>query len=147
MSRNSSRECRNRCHSEAQPKNLVFASEILRFAQDDTRGKRTRYNFVADMRGYALVYMTRYQGYNMVMKKVSISSAKTNLSRYLGMVEKGESVLLCRRNVPVAEISPVFKPGKTPRPIGLAKGKFKMHPGFDKPLPHKLEKLFSGESE
>jgi antitoxin (DNA-binding transcriptional repressor) of toxin-antitoxin stability system len=42
------------------------------------------------------------------MKKVNIHEAKTKLSAILAGVEKnGEHVLICRYNVPVAEISPV----------------------------------------
>ncbi|MBI4665848.1 MAG: type II toxin-antitoxin system Phd/YefM family antitoxin [Nitrospinae bacterium] len=78
------------------------------------------------------------------MKKLNVHEAKTHLSRYLEMVEKGETILLCRRNVPVAEIHPVAPTRKKPRPIGLAKGKFKMSADFDKALPKALIKLFTG---
>jgi antitoxin (DNA-binding transcriptional repressor) of toxin-antitoxin stability system len=42
------------------------------------------------------------------MRKVNIHEAKTKLSAILAEVEQnGEHVLICRYNVPVAELSPV----------------------------------------
>lgn len=38
------------------------------------------------------------------MLKVNIAQAKAHLSKYLESVERGETVVLCRRNVPIAEI-------------------------------------------
>ena len=38
------------------------------------------------------------------MIRVNVAEAKAHLSRYLESVERGETVVLCRRNVPVAEI-------------------------------------------
>ena len=40
------------------------------------------------------------------MIRVNIAEAKTHLSRYLKRVEQGETVVLCRRNVAIAEIRP-----------------------------------------
>ena len=44
------------------------------------------------------------------MIRVDIADAKTHLARYLDSVEKGEMVVICRRNVPIAEIRPVSRP-------------------------------------
>jgi antitoxin (DNA-binding transcriptional repressor) of toxin-antitoxin stability system len=57
------------------------------------------------------------------MIKLNIHEAKTHLSRYLALVEQGECILLCRGNVPVAEIRRVPPQRRRPRPIGLARGK------------------------
>ena len=38
------------------------------------------------------------------MKKLNIHEAKTHLSRYLQELVAGETIVLCRRNVPIAEI-------------------------------------------
>jgi prevent-host-death family protein len=43
------------------------------------------------------------------MRKVNIHDAKTHLSSILAEVENGERVLICRYNVPIAELSPVKK--------------------------------------
>ena len=44
------------------------------------------------------------------MIRINIAEAKTHLSRYLISVEDGETILLCRRNMPVAEIRPLNVP-------------------------------------
>ena len=41
------------------------------------------------------------------MIKVNIAEAKTHFSQYIDSVEQGETVVVCRRNVPIAEIRPV----------------------------------------
>lgn len=69
------------------------------------------------------------------MIKVNIHDAKTNLSRYLARVAAGETIVLCNRNVPVAEIRPVPPDRTTPRPIGLARGTFEVPAAFFEPLP------------
>lgn len=56
--------------------------------------------------------------YNMTMKMVNIHDVKARLSEYLDLVNKGERVLICRRNEPVAELRPWAMPRTTPRPLG-----------------------------
>jgi prevent-host-death family protein len=68
------------------------------------------------------------------MIKVNVHDAKTQLSRYLARVAAGETILICHRNVPVAEIRPVPGRRAAKRPIGLAKG-FKVRAAFFEPLP------------
>jgi antitoxin (DNA-binding transcriptional repressor) of toxin-antitoxin stability system len=53
------------------------------------------------------------------------------------------AVLICRRNVPAAELRPVPKPRRTRRPIGLAPG-FGVPPSFFEPLPEDLVAAFEG---
>jgi prevent-host-death family protein len=72
------------------------------------------------------------------MIRINISEAKTHFSRYLKRVLQGESVILCKRNVPIAEIRPLPKP----RSIGLAKGMFEIPDEFFEPLPEELERAF-----
>ncbi len=43
----------------------------------------------------------------LVMKSVNVHEAKTHLSRYLKMAQAGERVIICERNVPVAELRPL----------------------------------------
>lgn len=78
------------------------------------------------------------------MIKLNVHEAKTHLSRYLARLKKGQSILLCRRNTPVAEIKPLPIPPDKPRPIGLAKGKFRVPPGFFEPLPNEIIDSFRG---
>jgi antitoxin (DNA-binding transcriptional repressor) of toxin-antitoxin stability system len=76
------------------------------------------------------------------MIKVNIHDAKTHLSKYLELVAKGEIIVLCKRDVPVAEIHPISPSRKTKRPVGLAKGKFKVPPEFFLPLPDEIIESF-----
>lgn len=79
------------------------------------------------------------------MKKLNIHEAKTHLSRYLPLLAKGESILLCKRNVPIAEIRPLPAARKTKRPIGLAEGEFTVPPEFFEPLPDDILAAFAGQ--
>jgi antitoxin (DNA-binding transcriptional repressor) of toxin-antitoxin stability system len=83
---------------------------------------------------------------NRVMIKINIHEAKTHLSRYLAKLANGESILLCKRNTPIAEIRPLPASRKKPRPIGLAKGQFAVPPAFFEPLPEDEQRRFAGES-
>ena len=75
-----------------------------------------------------------YVVHNATMIKVNIHAAKTHLSRYLARVAAGETIVICNRNVPVAEIRPVPRHRTTRRPIGLARGTFEVPPEFFEPL-------------
>lgn len=77
------------------------------------------------------------------MKKVNIYEAKSHLSALVDRVVEGESVLICRRNVPAAELRPVPKPRRTRRPIGLVQG-FTVPTSFFEPLPADLIDAFEG---
>jgi prevent-host-death family protein len=68
------------------------------------------------------------------MIKINIHEAKTHLSRYLTRVAEGETVVICNRNVPVAEIRPVPSRRTTRRPVGLARDSFQVPPAFFEPL-------------
>ena len=82
----------------------------------------------------------------MVMIRLNINQAKTHLSAYLARVERGETIVLCRRNQPVAELRPLRRRRARKRPIGLAVGEFKVPKRFFEPLPADLESAFAGES-
>lgn len=73
------------------------------------------------------------------MTKVNIHEAKTHLSRYIHSVEEGETLVLCRNDVPVALITPLPKPRKR-KLYGSARGMVRITPAFfeeltDKELP------------
>ena len=80
----------------------------------------------------------------MVMLKVNIAEAKAKLSQYLDSVAHGEIVLICNRNVPVAELRAIPQSPSKARPVGLAKGKFRVPPRFFDPLPDDLLAAFHG---
>ena len=79
------------------------------------------------------------------MIKLNIHEAKTHLSRYLSRLEQGESLLLCKRNTPVAEIRPLPPARKGKCPIGLAKDLFKVPKKFFEPLPRNVVDSFYGK--
>lgn len=81
------------------------------------------------------------------MLKVNIHDAKTNLSKYVHMVEQGEVIQLCRRNEPVAEIKQVSSQPKPKRKLGLARekyGEYELPDSFWDPLPPEIMKYFEG---
>lgn len=77
------------------------------------------------------------------MIRINIAEAKAHLSRHLGRVEKGETIVICRRNVPIAEIRPVAKPPRQRRPVGIDRG-MTVPPSFFEPLPDDLLDAFEG---
>ncbi|MFV1960113.1 MAG: type II toxin-antitoxin system Phd/YefM family antitoxin [Planctomycetota bacterium] len=80
------------------------------------------------------------------MIRVNISEAKAHLSRLLRKLRRGERIVLCNRNVPVAEIVPLPPPRTRPRPIGRARGQFEVPASFFDPLPEELMDAFEGKS-
>jgi antitoxin (DNA-binding transcriptional repressor) of toxin-antitoxin stability system len=80
------------------------------------------------------------------MIQINVHEAKTHLSRYLADLEKGETIVLCRRNQPVAELRPISRKKMEQRPIGLAKGTFTVPDSFFDDLPDETIVLFSGET-
>jgi prevent-host-death family protein len=66
---------------------------------------------------------------------LNVHEAKARLSELLDRVERGETVVIARRNKPVAELRPVPAPTEKPRrPIGLAKGKIHIAPDAFAPM-------------
>jgi antitoxin (DNA-binding transcriptional repressor) of toxin-antitoxin stability system len=56
------------------------------------------------------------------MTNVNLDEFKSHFSEYARRVKEGETVILCERNVPIAEVRPTTKTTLTPRP---APGLFK----------------------
>ncbi len=79
------------------------------------------------------------------MFKLNIHEAKTHLSRYLVKLKRGETIILCKRNEPIAEIRPLPSPPTRKRPLGLAKGRLKIPKKFFEPLSEELIQAFHGE--
>ena len=69
-------------------------------------------------------------GQKKTMIKLNIHEAKTHISHYLEKLAQGETILLCKRNIPIAEIRPLPQHRKTKRPIGLAKGSLRFRLSF-----------------
>ncbi len=80
------------------------------------------------------------------MIKANIADAKARLSTYLEKVEQGETVVLCRRNVPIAEIRALPKPPAKERPVGIDRG-MKVPDSFFEPLPDEMLRAFGVDNE
>lgn len=65
---------------------------------------------------------------------VNIHEAKTNLSHLLDLIEQGEVVEICRRNVPIAEVKKVENKKKAKRQLGFLKGQVHVPPEFFEPM-------------
>lgn len=69
------------------------------------------------------------------MTVVNVHEAKAHLSEMLARVEAGETVVIARRNKPIARLVPVEPEApKNQRPMGLADGEFTVHPAFFEPM-------------
>jgi antitoxin (DNA-binding transcriptional repressor) of toxin-antitoxin stability system len=80
----------------------------------------------------------------MVMKMVNLAEAKARLSDLVRRAEKGERIVLSRRNQPVVELSAIHKGRKTDRPDGLCAGELSIPADFDAPLPEEILRDFEG---
>ena len=77
------------------------------------------------------------------MIKVNVAEAKARFSAYLETVEAGETVVVCRRNVPIAEIRALPRRSQQPRPLGIDRGMV-VPARFFEPLPAALLDAFEG---
>ena len=81
------------------------------------------------------------------MTRITVAQAKTHLSRYLERVAEGETIVICRRNEPIAELRPTASLRKEPRPTGLARGQVHVPDSFFDALPDDLLKRFEGNGD
>jgi antitoxin (DNA-binding transcriptional repressor) of toxin-antitoxin stability system len=84
---------------------------------------------------------------NMTMNKVNIHEAKAKLSEYVDAVLRGEQVVICRRNRPVAELRAVAVVRTKPRPIGGAQDRLTIPSTFFDPLPDDVVDPFYEEPQ
>jgi prevent-host-death family protein len=80
--------------------------------------------------------MTNNLTYYLVMLKYNISEAKAHFSKVMESVEGGETVILCKRNEPVAQVTPyTTEPPvkKHTTKIGWGKGTIKIHCDLTEP--------------
>lgn len=79
------------------------------------------------------------------MSTVSLQELERDPAGLLSRVEAGESIVLTRDDRPVAELRPVAKQPRAPRPFGLAAGQFTVPDDFDAPLPDDVLRDFEGQ--
>ena len=75
--------------------------------------------------------------------EVSVSAAKTHLSRLLDRAVRGEEVVITRNGKPIARLVPVQR-RRGPRKLGALRGKVRVAADFDAPLPKETLALFEG---
>ena len=80
------------------------------------------------------------------MIRINIAEAKARLSHYLESVQRGETVVVCRRNVPIAEIRPLPRRPRRKRPVGIDRG-MELPASFFEPLPDAVLDAFEGAFE
>ena len=73
--------------------------------------------------------------------KVNIHEAKTNFSKLLVRVSNGEEIIIAKAGKPIARLVPALERQKKRIP-GSAKGKIRIDPDFDAPLPESIIKSF-----
>jgi len=74
----------------------------------------------------------------------NVHEAKTHLSRLLDRVAQGEEIIIAKSGRPVAKLVRV---AAEPRKPGRLKGRIRIGPGFDEPLPDEIMVAFRGEGE
>jgi prevent-host-death family protein len=78
------------------------------------------------------------------MAVFNVHDAKTNLSRLLERAAQGEEIVIARSGRPIAKLVRV---AVEPRKPGRLKGRIRVGPGFDEPLPEEVLAAFRGEGE
>ena len=78
------------------------------------------------------------------MIRINIHEAKAHLSRYLNKLREGEVLVICKRNIPIAEVRAIPSVRTARRPVGLAKGELQVPDSFFEPLPGDVLSGFDG---
>ena len=73
--------------------------------------------------------------------QVNIHEAKTNLSRLLSKVEKGEEIIIAKAGKPIARLMK-FTEEEPKRKLGRDAGLFEVPDDFDEPLSEDILKSF-----
>jgi prevent-host-death family protein len=77
------------------------------------------------------------------MTTVNIHDAKTQFSKLIARVQRGEEVVIAKAGRPVARLVPAVSPA-LPRQPGSARGELWVHDDFEAPLPEELLAAFEG---
>ena len=76
------------------------------------------------------------------MDTISVNEISLDPQGFLRRLEAGESFLVVRDSVPVAEVKPLPTLNATPRPWGLSAGQFTLPADFNDPLPEEVLRGF-----
>lgn len=78
------------------------------------------------------------------MIKINIHEAKTHLSKYAKQVKAGQTVILCDRNVPFAEIRPIADGQPEILKFGVSKWVVEIPEDFNESVPEFEEEFHQG---
>ena len=81
------------------------------------------------------------------MKQINLYKAKTDLSSLVEKASKGETFVIAKSGIPLAKLGPLEEGKKKKIKFGTMKGRIKILPGFDDPLPDWLLDAFEGKSK
>lgn len=77
--------------------------------------------------------------------RVSVTEAKARLSALIDRAVAGEEIVITRHGRPVAKLVGADAL-REPRKLGLLKGRVRISPDFDRPLPADLLDAFEGRA-
>jgi len=78
------------------------------------------------------------------MVRATVDDIQRDLGGYLHRVETGETVVITRANLPVAELTPIVRLPQGRRPMGLCAGEFVVPDDFGASLPEDVIRDFEG---
>ena len=78
------------------------------------------------------------------MAQFTVHQAKTNLSKLIAAAERGEEIVIARRDKPAVRLVAVEE-ARPKRVFGAYKGQFDIGPEFFEPLPDDELALWNGE--
>lgn len=81
------------------------------------------------------------------MTKANIHEIKARLSAYVEKVQAGETIVVCKRNVPVAELRPLERPKRRKPMLGSAVGQGRVLASFYAPMSEEELRLWEHGSE
>jgi prevent-host-death family protein len=81
------------------------------------------------------------------MEPVNIHQAKTNFSRLLARVERGEEIVISNSDVPIANLVPYGNVSNRRASLGFDQGTFQVPDDFNDRLRAEILKAFEGYGE
>ncbi len=78
--------------------------------------------------------------------RMNIAQAKAQLSSLLKRVKAGETIVICERNIPIAELCPINESQREPRALTAVWPGWTVPDSFFEPLPEDVIAAFEGRS-
>jgi len=78
------------------------------------------------------------------MQTINIHDAKTQFSKLIEAVSRGEEIIIAKAGKPAARLVPIQAKKPLVRKPGSLKGKIKIAEDFDAPLPNEIQSAFEG---